>query len=262
VTRAYLRLDPDLLDHKVSYPDGAFRAFVETLCLAEQQPRRGTFKNERLLRVLLERRARWVPYLIEHEDLIPRSDGSFYVDGWDEWQEGDWKVHERVGRIRGRHGALVEDRTPGAIRTANWRLRNAVFERDAYTCRYCGNGSYPRDWLILEHVEPKGPTTEENLVTACRPCNKLKGDRNPLQAGMPLRDVSLSDASPNPVTLHGGKRLAVSGGGKQTNGVTPHLTEEERTEAIAHNRSLIEETQDPAIARAARKALEKLGAQP
>jgi hypothetical protein len=40
------------------------------------------------------------------------------------------------------------------------------------------------------------------------------------------------------------------------------LTEDERSEAIAHNRSLIEDSQDPAIARAARKALEKLGAQP
>jgi hypothetical protein len=40
------------------------------------------------------------------------------------------------------------------------------------------------------------------------------------------------------------------------------LSDEERAAAIAHNRSLIEETQDPAIARAARKALEKLGAQP
>lgn len=37
------------------------------------------------------------------------------------------------------------------------------------------------------------------------------------------------------------------------------LTEEQRRESIAHNRSLLEETQDPAIARAARKALQLLG---
>jgi hypothetical protein len=188
MTRAYLRLDPELLDHKGSYPDGAFRAFVETLCLAEQQPRRGTFKNERLLRVLLERRARWVPYLIEHEDLIRGDNGSLYVDGWTEWQEGDWKVHERIARVRNRktRNVTVPTVTNGTVPTVLARAAEAV----------------------------------------------------------------------------SGKRLAVSGGGAPLQNGSPPLSDEERTEAIAHNRSLIEETQDPAIARAARKALEKLGAQP
>lgn len=98
--RAYLRLDPNLADRKHDYPDGAHRAFTDTLCFAEQQPHRGRFRSAKLLAVLLDKRARWIKYLVEHGDLIEQPDGSLYVDGWDEWQEGDWKVHERVARIR------------------------------------------------------------------------------------------------------------------------------------------------------------------
>ena len=100
--RAYLRLDPQLADKKAAYPDGAHRAFTDLLCFAEQQPHRGRFRNRKLLAVLLERRAKWIDYLIEHGDLVLMDDGRLYVDGWDEWQEGDWKVAERVARIRNR----------------------------------------------------------------------------------------------------------------------------------------------------------------
>src|SRR5688500_10843993 len=99
--RAYLRLDPHLADHKAAYPDGAFRAFIECLIFAEPQPKRGRFRNERLLRVLLEKRGRWVPYLISHGDLMHSGTGDeLYVDGWDEWQEGDVTVPERMKRLR------------------------------------------------------------------------------------------------------------------------------------------------------------------
>jgi hypothetical protein len=100
--RAYLRLDPQLADMKVGYPDGAFRAFVEVLCFAEQQHPRGTFRSRKLLAVLLDKRARWIPYLLEKGDIEELPTGQVYVDGWAEWQEGDWKVHERVQRIRNR----------------------------------------------------------------------------------------------------------------------------------------------------------------
>jgi 5-methylcytosine-specific restriction endonuclease McrA len=36
---------------------------------------------------------------------------------------------------------------------------------------------------------------EDNLVTACRPCNKRKGGKTPEQAGMVLRPVPLRDVS-------------------------------------------------------------------
>lgn len=110
--RAYLRLDPQLADKKADYPDGAFRAFVELLCWSEQQHPRGVFRSRKLLAVLLEKRARWITYLIDHGDLIAMPTGQLVVEGWTEWQEGDWKVHERVKRIRERQR---RERTDGTV---------------------------------------------------------------------------------------------------------------------------------------------------
>jgi len=51
-----------------------------------------------------------------------------------------------------------------------------VFARDSYTCRYCGITGVP---MTVDHVicwEDSGPSIEANLVTACRKCNKLRGN--------------------------------------------------------------------------------------
>jgi hypothetical protein len=59
------------------------------------------------------------------------------------------------------------------------KLRFAVFERDSYTCRYCG--SQPPDVvLVVDHLLPvvaEGETDIENLVTACEACNQGKAAR-------------------------------------------------------------------------------------
>lgn len=57
-----------------------------------------------------------------------------------------------------------------------WRLmRKQVFERDNYTCKYCGQ----KDGLLeIDHVVPRsrnGGDDIDNLVTACFPCNRAKG---------------------------------------------------------------------------------------
>jgi hypothetical protein len=107
MSRAYLRLDPGFYDRKVidqKYPPGAAMALIGALCHAEHQPARGRFRDARVLRSLLGPLAKWIPYLIEHRDLLVRK-GQLYIDGWDEWQEGDWKVGERVKRIRNRQKA-------------------------------------------------------------------------------------------------------------------------------------------------------------
>lgn len=51
-----------------------------------------------------------------------------------------------------------------------------VFKRDGYACRYCGNDSVP---LTVDHLvlwEEGGPSIEDNLVAACRKCNKARGN--------------------------------------------------------------------------------------
>lgn len=79
--------------------------------------------------------------------------------------------------------------------SSNGALRTLVLERDGYACRYCGIEDYPPQWLVLEHVDPIGPTNLDNLVAACRSCNKLKGGRTPDEAGMAFGTVPVSDTS-------------------------------------------------------------------
>lgn len=66
--------------------------------------------------------------------------------------------------------------------------RSNVFLRDQYACQYCGE-TFHSQALTLDHVIPRsagGVTCWENVVTACRHCNALKGDKTPEQTGMRL----------------------------------------------------------------------------
>ena len=61
-----------------------------------------------------------------------------------------------------------------------------VFLRDRFHCQYCG-GDFATNELTFDHVIPRsrgGRTTWDNVVTACAPCNLLKGGRLPNQSGM------------------------------------------------------------------------------
>ena len=52
----------------------------------------------------------------------------------------------------------------------------SVYRRDGYACRYCGKDDIP---LSVDHLvlwEKGGPSTVENLVAACRKCNKTRGN--------------------------------------------------------------------------------------
>lgn len=61
----------------------------------------------------------------------------------------------------------------------NAQLRLAVFQRDSFTCVYCGRRP-PEVSLEPDHVLPRalgGQDLATNLVTACKPCNGAKSDR-------------------------------------------------------------------------------------
>src|SRR3954452_15901032 len=66
--------------------------------------------------------------------------------------------------------------------------RHNIFERDRNTCQYCGI-VFDRKDLNLDHVIPRdrgGPTTWENIVCSCIPCNTQKANRTPQEAGLHL----------------------------------------------------------------------------
>jgi 5-methylcytosine-specific restriction endonuclease McrA len=70
--------------------------------------------------------------------------------------------------------------------------RREVFNRDRFTCQYCGRRGQ-RD-LTLDHVVPRhrgGRHTWENLVTACKTCNHRKAGRTPQEAKMTLAKAPL-----------------------------------------------------------------------
>jgi hypothetical protein len=52
-------------------------------------------------------------------------------------------------------------------------IRKRIFERDNYTCQYCGRGGR----LECDHIIPVsrgGSHDDNNLATACKPCNQSK----------------------------------------------------------------------------------------
>jgi 5-methylcytosine-specific restriction endonuclease McrA len=81
--------------------------------------------------------------------------------------------------------------------------RRNVYLRDDHRCQYCGEKKAARE-LSFDHVVPRsagGPTTWENIVTACRRCNATKDAQTCDEAGMwplrePRRPASLPMAPP------------------------------------------------------------------
>jgi 5-methylcytosine-specific restriction endonuclease McrA len=54
-----------------------------------------------------------------------------------------------------------------------------LIERDGPSCVWCGRELWRRD-LTVEHVVPRsrgGHTTADNVLVACRPCNRRRGSR-------------------------------------------------------------------------------------
>lgn len=88
-------------------------------------------------------------------------------------------------------------------------LKHTVRTRDRDICRYCGRLCKHSDrtsdaGLTYDHVDPLRAAGAENLVVACRGCNRRKGARTPEQADMRLLTLSSPstdfDAVPATVT--------------------------------------------------------------
>lgn len=73
-------------------------------------------------------------------------------------------------------GGLVKILMRKSTRQIDNKIQWKVFQRDAYTCRYCGSTGVP---LTVDHLilwENGGATIEKNLVSACKKCNKTRGN--------------------------------------------------------------------------------------
>lgn len=125
--RAYHRIDPLMDERKSHYTPAQFGAFLKVQLVAGRQTMRGWFRSEAALRGALPGAyARHVDFLIEQGDLRV-SDSGVYVDGWNEWQEGDLTVSDRMAALRNRRRnatvtgtvtSAVSEPSPTAIRSS------------------------------------------------------------------------------------------------------------------------------------------------
>lgn len=83
--------------------------------------------------------------------------------------------------------------------------RENVWLRDKGKCAYCACAVTVKD-MTYDHVVPRsqgGATSWTNIVASCKPCNRKKGDRTLLAAGLVLRSVPIEPkALPSPGEDH------------------------------------------------------------
>ncbi len=134
--------------------------------------------------------------LQDHAQVIYTGDGSFRMIDSVEWLEmseaeklGDGEAFVQTVRMRIRIPKVLLLRNYDQLPVKEVRFnRENLFERDKYSCQYCGN-FFKSDDLNMDHVIPRdkgGRTSWENIVTSCIKCNSRKANRLPHQANMHL----------------------------------------------------------------------------
>ena len=104
---------------------------------------------------------------------------------WRKENPEKWKRNDRKYKIRHKDKIKEYTRKPEVkekkrIREKNQRLRLRfqIFQRDSFTCQYCGRKA-PEVILEIDHRFPKskgGLDNINNYITSCRECNLGKGD--------------------------------------------------------------------------------------
>jgi hypothetical protein len=176
--RAYHRVDPLMDERKSHYSPAKLGAFVKVQLLAGRQANRGRFRSRKALEGALPAAyARHVAFLVEQGDLVVQPDGSLYLDGWDEWQEGDLNVAERMRRLRARqrdaadrngdrHTAVIGP-SPSAIRVGvdvsvdDVALSETSSPRSASGAR---DGMRPTERDGLPHLDPATASVGESIT--------------------------------------------------------------------------------------------------
>lgn len=126
--RAYHRVDPLMDERKGHYTPAQLGAFMKVQLVAGRQSRRGWFRSADALRAILPTAyVRHVDFLVTEGDLVPL-DGGIYIDGWNEWQEGDLTVSDRMTRLRNRkrNGAVTSTVTPTVTEPSPTAIRSSV----------------------------------------------------------------------------------------------------------------------------------------
>lgn len=136
--------------------------WVKALCLASESPCRGTIllSDDEIiwkLRISLEV---WKHAIdkFRAKGMIEHCEGGYRIINWNKRQQPE----NPYGRLPANQWSVI---------------RKRIFARDNYTCQYCG--ATDRN-LHCDHVLPisrGGSNDDENLVTACEPCNCSKHNK-------------------------------------------------------------------------------------
>jgi 5-methylcytosine-specific restriction endonuclease McrA len=172
---------------------------IASYCRITVEEVKRIFQAFRELRMLIgDRIANWVKRQTEKLPK-PRSANAERVARWREKQEAACAQ----GNFEFASGAAApapeveskpadDQRTANAKRQQRWRerrraaglpvliqgaqaTRQRIWERDQFTCRYCGSKDGP---FHCDHVIPRsrgGSDDDDNLITSCIPCNTSKG---------------------------------------------------------------------------------------
>ncbi|MDP8233609.1 MAG: HNH endonuclease [Candidatus Saelkia tenebricola] len=61
------------------------------------------------------------------------------------------------------------------------KVQLKIYERDNYLCQYCGKDGLESfdSWcfMTVDHFEPEGNNSENNLKTSCNFCNSIKSNK-------------------------------------------------------------------------------------
>lgn len=118
----------------------------------------------------------------------------YYYLNWREGEKQRWKYLGKLNPIKLRKSIKKRRRLLKQLRIVkdnlytlnlsrrqdrmNNRLRFQIFERDNFTCQYCGrNVKKHKAVLVVDHIIPKkkgGSDDMSNLITACIICNSGK----------------------------------------------------------------------------------------
>ena len=85
-----------------------------------------------------------------------------------------------------------------------------LFKRDDHLCLYCGS-QYSKRELTRDHVTPisrGGKDIWQNVVSACKRCNNLKGGKTPEEASMGLLAIPFAPSYAEYILLQGRNILA------------------------------------------------------
>jgi hypothetical protein len=110
----------------------------------------------------------------EQEDL-PLHHVEMTVEDWNTLLRQTDLVETEI-LAKAKDGKLVKAFARKSERNISQVISWKVFKRDGYACRYCGDGNTP---LTVDHLvtwETGGPSTEPNLVAACKKCNRTRGN--------------------------------------------------------------------------------------